>query len=139
VNLVAVHLAATWFMVGLIWLVQTVHYPLLAAVGKDAFPEYEHGHTQRITRLLAVAAGAEIVTALALVVATPGEVEQWAAWLAGGLLAAAWVVTRFVQVPIHRSLSSGYDAVQLQRLVATNWVRTVLWSARGVAALVFLI
>ena len=34
------HAAATLFMVGLIWFVQVVHYPLFARVGPDAFVPY---------------------------------------------------------------------------------------------------
>ena len=30
--LLLVHLAATWFLAGLIWVIQLVHYPLFAAV-----------------------------------------------------------------------------------------------------------
>ena len=31
------HAAATWFMVGLVWVIQTVHYPLFAFVGESGF------------------------------------------------------------------------------------------------------
>ena len=39
------HVAATMFMVGLIWLVQIVHYPLFAHVGADTFLAYHQRHT----------------------------------------------------------------------------------------------
>jgi hypothetical protein len=39
--LTSIHLAATWFMVGLIWVIQIVHYPLFTSVGSDSFAEYE--------------------------------------------------------------------------------------------------
>ena len=51
--------------------------------------------------------------------------------LAGFLLAAIWVTTALVQVPLHRRLSEGYDASSGRRLVTTNWLRTALWSGRG--------
>ncbi|MEY4607349.1 MAG: hypothetical protein RLY45_2109, partial [Actinomycetota bacterium] len=38
------HLVATMFMVGLIWFVQVVHYPLMAAVGEQQFVAYEDRH-----------------------------------------------------------------------------------------------
>jgi hypothetical protein len=41
-----VHLAATAAMVGLIWFVQVVHYPLFASVGADEFVAYENAHTR---------------------------------------------------------------------------------------------
>lgn len=38
--LLPVHLAATFYMVGVIWFVQIVHYPLLEKVGTDRFSTY---------------------------------------------------------------------------------------------------
>ncbi len=34
--LLVCHVAATFYMVGLVWFVQRVHYPLFASVGADA-------------------------------------------------------------------------------------------------------
>ena len=56
------------------------------------------------------------------------------AWCGLGLLAVAWVSTGLWQVPAHRRLAGGFDAVTHRRLVRTNWVRTVAWSARGIIA-----
>ena len=137
--LTAAHLAATWFMVGLIWTIQSVHYPLFAAVDSRSFLEYERLHTRRMGRLLALPAPVEIATALLLVVLRPDDIEIWAAWVAGALLAAAWLVTLAVQVPLHRRLSAMPESETIRRLVATNWVRTGLWTARGVLAAFFLI
>ena len=36
-----VHVLATWFMTGVIWFVQVVHYPLMARVGAEGFAAYE--------------------------------------------------------------------------------------------------
>ncbi|MDQ5964129.1 MAG: hypothetical protein QG625_283 [Cyanobacteriota bacterium erpe_2018_sw_39hr_WHONDRS-SW48-000098_B_bin.30] len=33
--------AATWFMTGLIWFVQVIHYPLYARIGEAEFAVYE--------------------------------------------------------------------------------------------------
>lgn len=41
------HLLATTAMVGLIWFVQVMHYPLSAAVGSDGFVRYERLHQRR--------------------------------------------------------------------------------------------
>ena len=46
--LLAIHAAATWALVGLIWTVHVVHYPLFAAV-KTGFRAYHEAHMQRIT------------------------------------------------------------------------------------------
>jgi hypothetical protein len=129
------HAAATGVMTGLIWFVQVVHYPLFAYVGRAAFPQYEAQHTRRTGRLVAVLMPLEAGTALWLVLSTPAGVD--ASWLVVGLLlvAALWLTTLLVQVPLHRGLSNGFDSDLGNRLVVTNWIRTFLWSARGVLLL----
>ncbi len=47
------HLGSTWFMVGLIWLIQIVHYPLFARVGVEQFVPYEREHSRLITYIVA--------------------------------------------------------------------------------------
>ena len=47
------HVATTLLMVGLIWLVQIVHYPLFARIGDSGFCDYHKRHTRRMTLLVA--------------------------------------------------------------------------------------
>jgi hypothetical protein len=44
------------------------------------------------------------------------------------LIAYVLTVTALVSVPLHRRLSSGYRARVVDRLIHTNWLRTVGWS-----------
>ena len=55
-----------------------------------------------------------------------------AGWL---LLAVIWVSTALVQMPLHRRLGRSFDAPTIDRLVASNWIRTVAWSLRAPIAL----
>ena len=48
VILLTVHLFATTAMVGLIWFVQIVHYPLFAAVGRPDFAQYADRKSTRL-------------------------------------------------------------------------------------------
>jgi hypothetical protein len=136
--LIVVHLAATWFMVGLIWVIQTVHYPLFSAVGSREFAGYERRHTASMGRLLAIPAITEVVTAALVVVVRPDGIQLWAAWTAGALLGAVWIITALVQVPLHGRLSDEHDPATIRRLVRSNWIRTALWTGRGVLAAGFL-
>jgi hypothetical protein len=45
-------------------------------------------------------------------------------------LAGVWASTFLLQVPCHDRLSRGWDEGVHARLVQTNWIRTVLWTAR---------
>lgn len=134
-----VHAVSTWFMVGLIWTIQTVHYPLFARVGDDTFVRYEQEHTSRMGKLLALPAGVEIVTGAALVWTRPGEVGLGLVMVAGALLLAIWVTTALMQVPLHRRLGSGRDDATIRHLVRRNRLRTGLWTARGVLVTAMLV
>jgi sterol desaturase/sphingolipid hydroxylase (fatty acid hydroxylase superfamily) len=125
---------ATLALVGLVWFVQVVHYPLFARVPRDAFPAYEREHARRTTRVVAPLMGVEGVCAGVLVAAEPGALTVLGALLVAGI----WASTIFVQVPCHRVLEQGWDEAAHRRLVRTNWLRTAMWSARGAVAVALL-
>ena len=130
--LLAVHAAATWALVGLIWTVQLVHYPLFAQVGAEAFRSYHARHTRQITWIVAPLMATELFTAALLVVR--GAREPWL--LASfASLAFNWLATWRVQIPLHDRLAAGFDVEAHQRLVASNWWRTAAWSIRGACLL----
>ncbi|MEM7139607.1 MAG: hypothetical protein AAF548_01165 [Actinomycetota bacterium] len=132
--IVSAHLLATVAMGGLIWFVQVVHYPLFAAVGDNRFVAYEHDHTRRTAWVVGPFMAVEGVTALVLL-GSPIEGVRLLAFVGAALLAAVHASTVLLQVPAHRRLSSEADPTVMRRLVATNWIRTVGWSARSVVAM----
>lgn len=125
------HFAATWALVGLIWFVQVVHYPLLAYVGEHEFLTYEHLHTRRTGWVVGPLMPLEGATGTLLVINPADGVDQWLSVTGLLLVAVLWVVTWLVQVPLHRSLSQRHNAILLRKLVRTNWIRTALWTVRG--------
>lgn len=130
-SLFLINLASTWALVGLIWTIQVLHYPLFNRVGMAAFPAYHAEHNQRITPLVLVLMLAELLTALALLVERPALMPAWAAWLGVGLVGLIWLSTAFLQVPYHGQLSGGFSESAHQGLVVSNWIRTLAWTARG--------
>jgi len=132
--LLFVHVASTLFMVGLIWFVQVVHYPLFAAVGPAHFEAYERNHQRLTTWVVAPVMLAEVLTAVALLTTqtTSATVMQWCGM---GLLGLIWGCTAGLSVPAHRQLESGFQSNAYRRLVSTNWIRTAAWTIRGVIVL----
>lgn len=126
--LLAVHCAATWALVGLIWTVQLVHYPLFAQVGTDTFRAYHARHTRNITLIVAPLMAAELLTAVLLFLRSARE-----PWLLASFapLLFNWLATWRVQIPLHDRLAAGFDAEVHRRLVASNWWRTLAWTTRG--------
>ena len=122
---------STFAMTGLIWFVQIVHYPLFAAVGRDQFVAYEGRHTVLTTWVVMPLMMVELGSSIWLAVhPLPG----WSGLLiaAAILTALIWLSTFFLQVPQHRILERGFDEAAWRFLVNSNWVRTVLWTARSV-------
>jgi hypothetical protein len=132
------HLAATWAMVGLIWFVQVVHYPLLALVGSGGFEHYEGAHRLRTSIVVGPPMLVEAVTALWLVLAPPAGLGRILPAAGLALVGVIWGSTVVLQVPEHDRLSEGFDIGAVRRLVVSNWVRTVAWSARGALTLAML-
>lgn len=126
-----INAAATFFMVGLIWFVQVVHYPLMARVGREQFISYSESHSRLTGYVVGPPMLAEAATTALLLVARPAAVPLWSAALGAGLLAAIWLSTALLQIPRHTALGTGFDRREHRALVTTNWLRTAAWSARG--------
>lgn len=126
--------AATWAMLGVIWLIQLVHYPLMTHV-TQGFAAFHAAHASRITWIVGPLMGLELVSALLLMAHRPAGVPAWAVWTGLGLVAICWGATVLFSVPQHRRLAGGMDSAALARLVGTNWIRTVAWTIRGLLQL----
>ena len=122
---------STLVMIGVIWTVQIVHYPLFAGVGEAGWGAYEAQHQQRITWVVGPTMLVELVTAVWLVIARPPGIPPWALILGAVLVGVIWASTAFVQVPLHNALGGRFDPSAHARLVATNWLRTLAWTVRG--------
>lgn len=130
-ELLLVQVVAAAAMTGLIWFVQIVHYPLFVAVGADAFAAYETAHQRLTGYVVAPIMAVEMATAVGgLAIDWPSGLETTTV-VAFGLLLVIWLSTAFVQIPCHHRLSTGFDADVHRRLVATNWIRTIAWTARS--------
>ena len=135
---IVAHAAATWYMTGVIWMVQWVHYPLFANVGDDAFVAYQRAHTSGMTPVVLPAMLVELIAAALLASGRVPVRGRTLARIGFALVLATWGSTFLVQVPLHERLLNGFDADTHAGLVASNWFRTVLWTTRGLLAGVLL-
>lgn len=126
-------------MVGVIWFVQLVHYPLLALIGVDRAPEIASEHQKRTGWVVGAPMAAEGVTTLWLLAQRPDGVSFLLPWVAAVFLAVALGCTIFLSVPLHEKMANDPDENVGKRLVLTNWPRTVAWTLRGALAFVMLV
>ncbi len=134
-SILLIQVASTLAMVGLIWFVQIVHYPLYSRVGEAAFARYEAEHNRLTSWVVVPLMLAELATALLLLGWPPAGIAFTPAIIGLVLVLAIWLITFTVQVPQHAALVQAYDPAVQQRLVAGNWLRTVAWTARGLLVL----
>jgi hypothetical protein len=114
-------------MVGLIWTIQRLHYPAFGYVSDDRFIKFHEYHSKNITFIVLPVMLLELATAILIeITATQSSIPLMNLIL----LILIWLCTFFVSVPIHNSLVRGKNPLFVERLILTNWLRTILWSLR---------
>lgn len=132
-TLATLNLALAAYMAGVIWVVQVVHYPLMAQVPEPQWPAYEAAHRTRITVVVLVPMVAQLVVG-ALLVADPPKDETGLAVVSLALAATNFAATAAIFGPLHERMSQRHDPALVQRLVTLNWGRTAAWTAQTVTA-----
>ena len=132
--LTLLHLIATAFMTGVIWIVQILHYPLFNMVGRENFAAYEAAHTNLIAVIVMPAMLLELILTVMIFFAPPANIPLGLNWLNAVLLGVIWLSTAFLQVPQHSILAGGFDEKAYRMLVNSNWIRTIAWSAKAAIA-----
>jgi hypothetical protein len=130
-RLVLVHLFVTAALAGLIWTIQLVHYPLFDYVERSRFVGFEQAHSARISYIVGPLMGVEFLCALLIVWQRPKAIPMWLVIAAFVALMVVHATTVLFSVPAHTILGQRYDAGAHHRLVQTNWIRTIGWTARA--------
>lgn len=128
-TILALHVMAVSYMCGLGWMVQIVHYPLFDAAAGAGWDAFHRAHSQRITWVVGPAWAVQGITVLALVLDPPDGVGLVLPLVAAVLAGTTVLATIALALPAHERLASGYSAEAHRRLVSTNWVRTIAWTA----------
>jgi len=113
-------------MVVLIWLVQLIIYPSFKAIEPERFTAWHHTYVQRISYVvLPLMIGQAACIGLQLFSQrSPGNI------LSALFVLMAWLVTFTLSVPCHNRLQKEGNASKwIDRLISTNWLRTIAWSA----------
>lgn len=130
-----VNVAAVLFMTGFIWTMQLVHYPLFDRVGADAFPAYESDHNRLFILVAGPGVVVTLITGILLLFSRPEGIPLVAAVAGLALFGVIVASTALFQAPQHAKLNDGFDRNAYDFLLATNWIRTAVWSAYGVLGL----
>jgi hypothetical protein len=128
-EILILNLFSSFFLCGLIWIVQLVHYPAFHGFDKKAYTQWMALHKSRISFIVVPVMLAELITSILLSFSdAPFQLLHRTGL---GIVILIWLTTFFLQVPIHDKLSDGFDEEAVRKLVSSNWWRTFLWSAKS--------
>ena len=118
---------------GLIWTIQLVHYPAFRYVAEEQFNSFQKMHSFNITLFVAPLMIFELLAAGFLLVAPSISLSQAILFL---IVLLIWMSTFFLSVPYHNTLSKGKDERVIEKLILTNWIRTILWTLKLILIMV---
>ena len=117
-SIVLAHAAFTLAMCGVMCAVQLVVYPQFRSVDPTGFADYVAAHSGRIVTALALFAPLEVMLAAWLWFDPADGLNRSLVFVAGALLAVAWVATGAFYAPLHGRLQSEpYDADRIELLI----------------------
>ena len=130
-----INFVVSTYMLGVIWFVQIVHYPLFNFVSKDLFSEFENNHSFRTFKVVAIPMIIELLSSFILIFSKNNQDLFILNFL---IVIVIWISTFLLQVPNHKVLQKGFSYTFHTKLVRTNWIRTFCWTLRAVLNLYLL-
>ena len=121
-----VHFLSTSIMVGIIWVIQLLHYPAFHFIKESDYVEFQHFHMQRISFIVVPVMILELFSAFMLVYYLRSNLLT----ICLIILLFIWLITFVFFTKLHQSLLDGYNKTIVDKLVKMNWSRTILWSLR---------
>ncbi len=130
------HALVSWYLLGMIWTIQLVHYPSFLSIDGAYFSKFHRFHQRQMFYLVGPAMILELLTGAWLLWQKPGSVFV----LLFFVVRLLWGFTFFVSVPIHEKLvKNGFDRKCVEKLISTNWPRTCLWTIKSTLLFTFIV
>ena len=131
--LVLIHLISTSLMVGIIWVIQVVHYPSFHFIGNSRYISFQKFHMERISYIVIPVMLVESISGFLLIYDELNPILLTSMVL----LLSIWMLTAFFFSSLHQKLVSGYEEETIRKLVKINWIRTLLWTLRLVLLIIY--
>jgi len=137
-SILLINIFSAFFATGLIWTIQLVHYPSMRFVSRDKFELFHSFHQLRISIIAMPLMAIELITSIILFMQNIENESSLIFKINLIIVTLIWFSTFFIQVPLHQKLSKGKKNSLIDKLVLTNWFRTVLWTLRSILIIFFL-
>ena len=108
-----------------LWLVQLVIYPSFLRVEPSKLIAWHKAYTFRVSFVIMPLMLGQLILAIFSVREDPSLPDS----VAFVFVLVCWIFTFFVSVPLHRKIKQNDITRETrQKLIMTNWPRTILWS-----------
>lgn len=122
------HFCLCLVMLGVIWVIQIVHYPSFRFAKLGPFQDFTSFHVKAISSIVIPLMTIELLSGVFLVYKS----QRPLILLNFSLILLTWLSTFILSVPLHNKLSQDFDLKNIEKLVLTNWPRTLMWTIRSV-------
>ena len=119
------HSLVDFGMFVVLWLVQLVIYPSFLRIESSDLLAWHKAYTLRVSFVILPLMFGQLALSILSVVGDASILE----WTAFVFVLVCWILTFFVSVPLHRKIEQNDITRETrQKLITTNWPRTILWS-----------
>lgn len=125
-QLIFIQWGCSSYMLAIIWLIQLIHYPSFLHINENEFKDFHAKHTQIMGFLVGPVMVLELIISC-MQLSTGVNASSISLLI---IVLCLWFFTFFVSVPIHNKLSGGFQKTLIQKLILTNWLRTLLWTIK---------
>jgi hypothetical protein len=118
---------------------QLQHYSLYPLINPDNFLKYIKGNNKAALLPAIIPGLTNIVLSIVLVIKKPETVSSAFVYIGLTMNLVAITSTIIWQARIQGQMAgTGFDAMKIQTLISTNWIRTIAYSVNGIMSIWFL-
>ncbi len=125
--LIVLHIVSTSIMVGVIWVMQLLHYPALLYVKNETFRQFQNFHMTKISIIVVPIMLIELVSGFIIYLQGERSFEFLASFV---LMIILWIMTGLIFTKFHSKLRKSKDIRIINKMIFLNWYRTLFWSMR---------
>ena len=122
INVIRLIIDSSIFM--LILLVQIVIYPCFHSISNELFSNWHYNYMKTISLVI----GPLMIIQAIILSYQFISIRNIVSILSLISVFVVWITTVSISVPCHNALqANGYNAIIVDRLINTNWIRTISW------------
>lgn len=133
-----IQLVSSFMMIGIVWLQQLIGYPLFLLVPRESFRDYHRVHLNRSQLFIGPLMLVEAVSAGLLLIWPIPQVSYYLYLINFLLVAAIWIETFLMLVPVHTRLNEVHSPEAISRLIRLNQIRAATWTMHGLILIAIL-